>query len=259
MIYNLDGLHKFIPFIPSIFHHPLHNVTFRRVQCCGIVLVQRVFVVTGVRWGKTGGPRLFAASHKKQQVLTTARYLPQQLYGLFKFVTVSHTPNTSRPGLLDFTGKAKWDSWQDIGNKYSTKPDPDSAAQARYMEIARSLGWKRDITTDGGLLVQDKDNERVSAQGVMTGTGVSVSTMSAPKEDTSDDLGTIHGLAIAGDAQKLEEMLKANSSLDLNQKDAFVSVFTMYAHMLETERCARVTLLCIWRATGETRRLSGFS
>jgi len=144
-----------------------------------------------------------------------------ELYGLFKFVTVSRTPNTLRPGLLDFTGKAKWDSWQDIGKKYSTKPDPDSAAQARYMEIARSLGWKRDATADDGSLAQDKDGERGSAKGLMTGTGVFVSTMSAPKDDNSDDLGTIHGLAIAGDAQKLEEMLKANPSLDLNQKDGF--------------------------------------
>lgn len=144
-----------------------------------------------------------------------------ELYGLFKFVTVSGTPNTSRPGLLDFAGRAKWDSWQGIGKKYSTQPDPDGAAQTQYMEIAKSLGWKLETSTGDGLLDQDKDGERGSAKGVVTGTGVSVSTISAPKDDNSGDSGTIHGLAIAGDAQKLEEILKANPSLDLNQKDGF--------------------------------------
>lgn len=144
-----------------------------------------------------------------------------ELYGLFKFVTVSHTPNTSRPGLLDFAGRAKWDSWQQIGKKYSTQPDPDGAAQTQYIEIAKSLGWKPETTTGGGLLDQDKDGEGGSAKGVVTGTGVSVSTISAPKDDNGGDSDTIHGLAIAGDSQKLEEIIKASPSLDLNQKDGF--------------------------------------
>ncbi|KAF9787244.1 ankyrin [Thelephora terrestris] len=144
-----------------------------------------------------------------------------ELYGLYKFVTVSHTPNVSKPGLLDFAGRAKWNSWQELGKKYSTQSDPDSAAQARYLEIAKSLGWKSDAAADDGLPPQDGDGERGSVRGVITGTGVFVSTMSAPKDDTVDDLGTVHGLAIAGDAQKLEEMLKADPSLDLNQKDGF--------------------------------------
>mmetsp|Transcript_83521 Transcript_83521/g.145182 ORF Transcript_83521/g.145182 Transcript_83521/m.145182 type:complete len:103 (+) Transcript_83521:84-392(+) len=32
-------------------------------------------------------------------------------YGLFKQVEVGDI-NTERPGMLDFTGKAKWDAWQ---------------------------------------------------------------------------------------------------------------------------------------------------
>merc|ERR1712226_220145 len=34
-----------------------------------------------------------------------------ELYGLFKQATVGDV-NTSRPGMLDFTGKAKWDAWK---------------------------------------------------------------------------------------------------------------------------------------------------
>ena len=147
---------------------------------------------------------------------------------MFKFVTVSHTPNTSRPGLLDFTGRAKWDSWQELGKKFSTQSDPDGAAQARYLEIARSLGWKSDTTADDGSLGHDTDGDRGNTKGVITGTGVFVSTMSIPKGTIDDDLGTIHGLAIAGDARKLEKMLGSNRSLDINQKDEFVSVFTTH-------------------------------
>lgn len=61
---NIDGLHKFISFIPSISHHQLHNGTFRRVQRSGIVLVQCIFTLSGINCDKTGGPQLFAASHK---------------------------------------------------------------------------------------------------------------------------------------------------------------------------------------------------
>jgi len=141
-----------------------------------------------------------------------------ELYGLFKFVTVSPTPNTSKPGIFDFTGRAKWESWQEVGIRYSSRSDPDGSAQARYLEIAKSLGWKPGATAGGDSLGHDTDGERESTKGFVTGTGVFVSTMSAPKDD---DLDTVHGLAIAGDTQRLEKLLTAGTSLDLNQKDQY--------------------------------------
>jgi len=45
---NIDGLHKFISFIPSFSYHHLHNGTFRRVRRGGIVLVQCVFTLAGI-------------------------------------------------------------------------------------------------------------------------------------------------------------------------------------------------------------------
>ncbi|KAM9323642.1 LOW QUALITY PROTEIN: acyl-CoA-binding protein-like [Pholidichthys leucotaenia] len=33
------------------------------------------------------------------------------VYSLFKQATVGDV-NTARPGMLDFTGKAKWDAWE---------------------------------------------------------------------------------------------------------------------------------------------------
>ena len=141
-------------------------------------------------------------------------------------MTVSHTPNTSRPGIFDFTGRAKWDSWQEVGTKYSTQSDPDGAAEARYLEIAKSLGWKSGTASNDDLLGHDADADKENTKVAGTGMGVFVSTMSAPKDD---DLDTIHGLAIAGDAQKLTEMLIAEPSLDLNGKDEYVSIFSAHA------------------------------
>jgi acyl-CoA-binding protein len=165
---------------------------------------------------------------------------------LFKFVTVSHTPNTSRPGLLEFAGRAKWDSWQELGKQYSTHSDPDGAAQERYLEIAKLLGWKPGAVVEHGSLGHDTDGDSESTKGIITGTGIFVSTMSTPKGDIGNDLGTIHGLAIAGDAQKLEKMLKANPSLDVNQKDEFVSVFiTCVSQARDPKSClVRGTPLC---------------
>lgn len=148
-------------------------------------------------------------------------------------MTISHLPNTPKPGIFDFTGRAKWDSWHEAGTKYLTKSDPDGAAQARYSEIAKSLGWKAGDAADDDSLSHDIGGETENAKGFVTGMGVSVSTMVAPKHD---DLGTIHGLAIAGDVQWLEKMLIAEPSLDLNQKDEYVSAFAVYSPRARNER-----------------------
>ncbi|KAK2839375.1 hypothetical protein Q5P01_013115 [Channa striata] len=39
-----------------------------------------------------------------------------QVYALFKQATVGDV-NTARPGMFDFTGKAKWDAWEKLKGK----------------------------------------------------------------------------------------------------------------------------------------------
>ncbi|KAA1467748.1 acyl-CoA-binding protein [Dentipellis sp. KUC8613] len=48
-------------------------------------------------------------------------------YSYYKQATIGDV-NTDRPGLLDFTGKAKWDAWKKVEG--TTKED----AQAKYVE-----------------------------------------------------------------------------------------------------------------------------
>jgi len=54
------------------------------------------------------------------------------LYGLFKQAEVGDC-NTSRPGMLDLKGKAKWDAWD--GNKGMSKDD----AMAKYVAKVAEL------------------------------------------------------------------------------------------------------------------------
>ena len=54
------------------------------------------------------------------------------LYGLYKQATVGDN-NTSRPGLFDVKGKAKWDNWDSL--KGTSKSD----AMNNYITLANSL------------------------------------------------------------------------------------------------------------------------
>ncbi|KAJ7630840.1 ankyrin repeat-containing domain protein [Roridomyces roridus] len=124
-----------------------------------------------------------------------------ELYGLFKFVTVSSLPTSPRPSIFDFTGRAKWDAWAAAGNKYTDK----SAAQARYLEIAQSLGW-----TEGKAVESTSENKSNG------GFGVSVSAMERPKDE---DDGTLQGLAVSNDLEGLTVLLQKNP--DLNATDEY--------------------------------------
>lgn len=57
------------------------------------------------------------------------------LYALYKQSTVGNC-NTSRPGMMDFKGKAKWDAWD---GKKGTSQDE---AKKRYMELAKKMAEK---------------------------------------------------------------------------------------------------------------------
>ncbi|XP_071320329.1 acyl-CoA-binding protein-like [Trachinotus anak] len=60
------------------------------------------------------------------------------LYGLYKQATVGDI-NIGRPGLLDFTGKAKWDAWN--AKKGLSKDE----AMAAYVELVEKLKAKYGI------------------------------------------------------------------------------------------------------------------
>jgi len=58
-----------------------------------------------------------------------------KIYSLYKQATIGDV-NTSRPGMLDMTGKAKWDAWN--GRKGTSKED----AEAEYITTVEELKGK---------------------------------------------------------------------------------------------------------------------
>ncbi|XP_062384329.1 acyl-CoA-binding protein [Sardina pilchardus] len=61
-----------------------------------------------------------------------------QIYSLYKQATVGDV-NTSRPGMLDFAGKSKWDAWE--GRKGMSKED----AMKAYVALAEEMKTKYGI------------------------------------------------------------------------------------------------------------------
>lgn len=55
-----------------------------------------------------------------------------EVYGLFKQATVGDV-NTSRPGLLDMKGKAKWDAWNAV------KGTSQDEAKEKYVALVEEL------------------------------------------------------------------------------------------------------------------------
>jgi len=150
-----------------------------------------------------------------------------ELYGLYKFLTVSPEPQTTRPSIFSFEGRAKWDAWKAVGSTWRNRCE---AAEGRYMDIAKGLGWRhgasnhsaepsRELTVEE-LLEQESDPEGSDvAHGAAMGIGVS--TMSALPITENNGGGTIHDLAVAGDTDKLLAHFKATLAVDVNARDDY--------------------------------------
>ena len=154
-----------------------------------------------------------------------------QLYGLFKLITVSPSPNTSRPSFFDMTGRAKWDAWAQASRDYDGRLDD---AEKRYLDITSSLEWKETKSGESEGAPSAEQESRTSESstpgGSGSGMGVSVSIIAPPALDKNEE-GTVHGFAVQNDAQALSEFLEHNSNADLNAKDEFVSYLTTQIHV----------------------------
>ncbi|KAG7450619.1 ankyrin [Guyanagaster necrorhizus] len=142
-----------------------------------------------------------------------------ELYGLFKYVTVGASPGSSRPSIFDMTGRAKWDAWNASGKKWSTAEQ----AEARYLELAQSLGWTEGNQVEASKAEQKPDDDSIwdddgTAPKSGRGLGITVSSMVAPVEVVSDDL---HGLAVSNQIARLAALLKEELELDLDAQDEY--------------------------------------
>jgi len=152
------------------------------------------------------------------QVTTSTKL---ELYGLFKYVTVSPTPTSSRPSVFDMTGRAKWDAWISVGKKYTSLEE----ASDRYIDIAKSLGWSEENNTQhpetqSRLVGSDlpDSNGQIGGSNGHGGMGVSVSTMAVLDEKADEN---IHGFAVSDNVKALAELFASQPDVDVNALDAF--------------------------------------
>ncbi|KAI0788651.1 acyl CoA binding protein-domain-containing protein [Abortiporus biennis] len=148
-----------------------------------------------------------------------------ELYGLFKYITVSPRPNVPRPSIFDITSRSKWDAWNAASKTYETAKD----AEARYLQLARELGWteatksfleNKNQSTEENIWDDDTQQSRGQSSRDAGGLGPTVSTMAAEGEEERKH-GTIHELVVSGNIDELESVLLVSPQTDLNAKDEF--------------------------------------
>lgn len=164
---------------------------------------------------------------------------------MYKYITVSPRPKPgSRPGVFDWTGSAKWDSWDGIGKKYDGRPQD---VELRYIEIARELGYEESLkpssSQSGGGEVEespsfeddidldhldDEVDDRPRQSGKAAGgMGISVSALAdrSADEDLDPD-HSIHGLARSGNVEELAKLLVPGVNINAPNED--VRLETLY-------------------------------
>ena len=154
-------------------------------------------------------------------------------------MTVAFEPQTPRPSIFSPTDRAKWDAWKSKGQEWNGK---EAEAEARYIDIARSLGWTPEVEASPPteqkkrvkdseasaeeLLERDSDDEEGGSGGGVGGMGNYVSTLQKAGDEEEDDQteNSLHGLSVNGDIKKLQVLLESNSTtIDLNELDEYVS------------------------------------
>ncbi|SCV70090.1 BQ2448_1484 [Microbotryum intermedium] len=162
------------------------------------------------------------------------------LYALYKIAISSPYPSTPRPGIWDFTSRAKWDAWNELGRKdvAFSMGGEESRTNAReaYLEQGTRLGWRPETGVQEleweGLQVPEGEGVQSLAsasasggsssqrrEGSGAGSGmVKVSTMLSQEDLKNKDIpkSPLHELALDGDASKLEVYLKERSKENLN-------------------------------------------
>ncbi|KAI0361314.1 ankyrin [Trametes cingulata] len=148
-----------------------------------------------------------------------------ELYAIYKYLTVSPTPNTSRPSIFDFTGRAKWDAWQSAGETYKDRP---ADAENRYLDIARSLGWTEGLKAEPAPAssqeaagaseedIWDSESETAKHRGNQSGMAGVMSTMTMEDEQSASALSNF---AISGNVQGLLSYLQEHPEVDVNARD----------------------------------------
>ncbi|CAG8700691.1 20719_t:CDS:2 [Cetraspora pellucida] len=113
-----------------------------------------------------------------------------KLYGTYKAATIG-TCNAPKPSLLDFRGRAKWDSWNELGE--ISKED----AKQRYIDILEQAKETKAIPQDRWTYV---------------------STLSYEEEATTNDSDDVFSYAKQGKSSEISGILESGEA-NVNAKD----------------------------------------
>ncbi|CEQ41272.1 SPOSA6832_02981 [Sporobolomyces salmonicolor] len=137
----------------------------------------------------------------------------RQLYALFKIASTSPRPETSRPGIFDFSGRAKWDAWDELGQRGGYDgAEGKQRAQDEYVAEAVRMGWQEDSEGETGAAPPPGKKELM----------VSVSKMEDGFVDEAP-LSKLHELALEGDASALSAFLSSaeGKSCHVDERDSY--------------------------------------
>ncbi|GAA5899142.1 hypothetical protein JCM8208_003014 [Rhodotorula glutinis] len=157
-----------------------------------------------------------AATYVGSSTAPSSNEAKLRLYSLYKIATSSRTPTASRPGLLDFSGRAKWDAWSRLGkeDEWVRLTDDEARERARraYVDEAGSLGF-----VEGQDEVQVRPVPKKGKKDQM----VAVSTLEDSFVDKAPP-SRIHELAIEGDVAALEGFLAGEGKdANLDERDSY--------------------------------------
>ncbi|POM65497.1 Enoyl-CoA hydratase/isomerase family [Phytophthora palmivora] len=180
-------------------------------------------------------------SERFERSLTLGKTLPPlsdnaaklEMYALFKQAKLGAN-TTSRPGMLDFVGRAKWDAWTKLGDM--TQDD----AKLKYIAIIDELAAKNGAA--------EEEEEAVTASSgsedllvEISETGLLTIQFNRPKKFNAIDIAMYEGLTKALERSKTQDKVKAvllKSSGDYFSSGNDLSMFTSNPDGLSLEAMA---------------------
>ncbi|BGP16793.1 hypothetical protein JCM10213_002187 [Rhodosporidiobolus nylandii] len=159
-----------------------------------------------------------AVAYVAASTTPTTNQTKLRLYALYCVATRQALPSAPRPGIFDWTARAKHDAWTATGREYEADSDGGKERARRdYQDEARKLGW----AGAGGEEEGERAEPPAATKEEKKERMVAVSTLESGFVDDAPP-SQLHELAIAGDASALEAFLAGEGkAAGLDERDSY--------------------------------------
>ncbi|ETK78972.1 hypothetical protein F441_15414 [Phytophthora nicotianae CJ01A1] len=127
-----------------------------------------------------------------------------EMYALFKQANLGKN-TTSKPGMLDFVGRAKWDAWTKLGDM--TQDDAKLKYIAIIDELAAKSGAKGEEEQAAAAATASAGSEDLLVE--ISDAGLLTIQLNRPKKFNAIDIGMYEGLTKALESSKTQDKVKA--------------------------------------------------